>query len=260
MKKTFKQLSGLITIGIVILMGTIAYSMMPDNFNIRVTGNATFIQTENGVALSIPLEIMNNGLYDVEDLTLRVTLWNSTGYLMINSSSTPITIKHGTTFSGNIDLEINFTRWIQDHAYYNLFHSDTLNGNFSFKGRYAFSLFGIEVITPLSINWPAPMASAELLTTTITSYNSTHSLLRQDYRITNQMPMAYTAYFVLQVNKTNTIIGLDVFPTNLTASSTTNGHFDIYIPKPTSGDILDIIWMHAPPLNVVLDEKNYVVP
>ncbi len=260
MKKTFKQLSSLITIGIVILMGTIAYSMMPDRFSVQTTGSATFIQTEHGVALSIPIEIKNNGFYDIEGLTLKVVLWNSTGYPMINSSSTPMTIKHGNIFTGNINLEIDFTRWIQDHAYYNLFHSDTLTGNFSIKARYAFSLFGIEIITPLSITWPAPMASANLLSTTISPHNATHSLLRQEFTITNQMPVDYTAYFVLQVNKTNSIIGLGLFPVNLTASTTTDSYFELYIPNQASGEILDIIWSHAPPLNVVLDEKSYSVP
>ena len=108
----------------------------------------------NGIlTLSAPISIHNGGFYDIEDVVIRTTVTNSTGFDIINSSQDWNAIRAGSNFQETIDFSIDFGRLLSEGSAWMIFHQDFFDVHLQITCKYTWKLIGFSATYAVPINW-----------------------------------------------------------------------------------------------------------
>jgi len=105
--------------------------------------------------------VKNGGLFDIENIFIRVTIKNSSGYLISSKKIYLGDIPKGTVRRENITVSINLTELLMSELRFNLFRDDIFLVNISVIGGYA-KFFGFELSIPQAMEWKAPLKGLDM--------------------------------------------------------------------------------------------------
>jgi len=112
---------------------------------------------KNGVLyMNTSFGVDNKGFFDIENITMHVTIVNSSGYLISSNTIWLGDVPRGTFKWKNISISINLTELLISRLTFNLFHDDVFLVNVSVTGGYA-KFFGFELSSTQEMEWSAPL-------------------------------------------------------------------------------------------------------
>jgi len=105
------------------------------------------------VTMSAPVTVYNGGFYSIDDVVIRATVTNSTGFELINVTENWGRIPAGSVFGENVDFSIDLQRLVSSGAYWIIFNSDFFEIEMTISCRYTLGLIGFSAEYNLPYSW-----------------------------------------------------------------------------------------------------------
>jgi hypothetical protein len=167
---------------------TAVYSVM----NLGVTiGDVQMFPSSNGISLSLPFSINNNGYYEIADLNLTTRVTDLNGTLVDQTETIVSSIPQGTTANASHTIDID----LEDVM--SMDHVTLLLNDSEFNVEIFASLnFARMVPAQLSLNttipWGAPFAGFSIGEMSVSTYNRTH--------VEATLPVSFENHAVLDIS------------------------------------------------------------
>jgi hypothetical protein len=158
--KWLRLISLTFSAALIILLLSTVYSLLPTNLGVSVDSNVSMdVDLDAGVMnLTVPVTVANHGFFDIRDLFVTLEAQNSTGTMVFEAQSSPVTIRGGSIFNEDLVLRVNLTEAFLAAGTYHLFHSDNFTMTVSIFCQYTLGLFAIGLHIPVvEFPWAAPL-------------------------------------------------------------------------------------------------------
>lgn len=163
------KLLWIILIAIVI---TIAYSATQINI---AFGEATTTVTEQTVTISMPINIHNAGLYDINQLNITTRISDQNGNSLVSDSTLTQVISKGTDTTTMHTVTLNITKMLTEQN--NLLFNDTTLTAFQYVAFNYANAIPLSVHANYTMQWGAPLSNLVISNPSYQPYNTTHSII-----------------------------------------------------------------------------------
>ncbi len=121
--------------------------------------NVSWNYDEGVVSVTAPYSIDNGGFYDVENLVVRYSVNNSTGYRIAGSTFDLGKIPKGTTTSGTLSFAFDLLQMYGDGIQWMVFNDDILNFDIHVSCMYTMKLIKFDASYTTGVVWDALIKS-----------------------------------------------------------------------------------------------------
>jgi len=161
----------LLWIIILAIIITIAYSATQISI---AFGEPQTITSGQAVTLSFPININNQGLYDLTQLNVTTKITDQNGQTLANGTSIAQSVQRGTMKAIVHSVTINFSQMLAQSS---LVLNDTSLTVFQYVSLNYASAIPLSVHANYTMPWGAPLSNLAISNPTFTSYNETHSIV-----------------------------------------------------------------------------------
>jgi hypothetical protein len=163
------KLLWIILIAIVI---TIAYSATQINI---AFGEATTTVTEQAVKISMPINIHNAGLYDINQLNITTRITDQNGNPLVRDSTLTQVIPKGKDITTTHTITLNITKMLSEQN--NLLFNDTTLTAFQYVAFKYANAIPLSVHANYTMQWGAPLGNLVISNPSYQPFNATHSII-----------------------------------------------------------------------------------
>jgi hypothetical protein len=163
------KLLWIILIAIVI---TIAYSATQINI---AFGEPTTIATESAVTISMPINIHNAGLYDIDQLNVTTRIIDENGNPLVENSTLTQVVPKGTDTTTMHIVTLNITKILIEQNY--LLFNDTTLTEFQYVAFNYANAIPLSVHGNYSLPWGAPLSNLTVSNLSYRPYNANQSIV-----------------------------------------------------------------------------------
>jgi len=121
--------------------------------------NVSWSYADGIVGVTAPYSIDNGGFYDVDNLVVKYSVNNSTGYHIAGSTFDLGKISKGTTTSGALSFTINLVQLYEDGIQWMVFNDDFLNFDIHVSCFYTMKLIKFDASYTTGVVWDALIKS-----------------------------------------------------------------------------------------------------
>ncbi|HML02997.1 MAG TPA: hypothetical protein VK487_06450 [Candidatus Bathyarchaeia archaeon] len=174
MQQTIRALgwaTKLLWIVLIVLIVTIAYSATQITISF---GQPITTATMQILTISMPVNIHNEGLYDIYQLNATTRITDQNGTLVQNSTLTEVVPKGADTITTQT-LMLNITKILTEQS--NLLFNDTTLTEFQYVAFDYADAIPLSAHGNYSLLWGAPLSNLAVSNPSIQPYNSTYSLV-----------------------------------------------------------------------------------
>jgi hypothetical protein len=150
---------------------TIAYSATQISIDI---GQPQTISNEQGVVISFPITISNQGLYNLAQLNITTRIADEDGRTLSNSSTLAQLVQRGTIETLNHSITISYAQILAQSS---LLFNDTHFTVFQYVTLNYANAIPVSAHANYTIQWGAPLSNLVISNPTYAPYNSTCSTL-----------------------------------------------------------------------------------
>jgi len=109
------------------------------------------------ISLSLPITIRNNGLYDIENICIQLSVENSSRYSLFRNTTAIQRIAARSQGVLAVGFDLNLTKLLEEKAYVNFFRDDNFTVNARVTCRYTLGLIGFGMNLSQTMPWRAPV-------------------------------------------------------------------------------------------------------
>ena len=109
------------------------------------------------ISSSLPITILNNGLYDIENISIYISIENSSRYTLFTNTTTIPRIAARSQGVLAIGFTLNLTELVEEGAYVNFFRDDNFTVNARVTCKYTLGLIGFGMNLSQTMPWRAPV-------------------------------------------------------------------------------------------------------
>lgn len=155
------------------------------------------------VTLSAPIGIDNGGFYAIRDVMLHVSVTNSSGFVIVNSTEDWGTIYAGEDFAGAITISFNLIALIEAEAYWMIFNPDYFEVEIVFNCKYTFKLVKFRATYDMIIPWDGLIRDIGYHNPSLVNQSGNYSLNVSYYVWTNELIPGNGGFSTLIYNDTS---------------------------------------------------------
>jgi hypothetical protein len=156
---------------LIAIIVTIAYSATQINITF---GEPTTTVTEQTVTISMPIDIHNAGLYDINQLNVTTRITDQNGNSLVEGSTLTRIVPKGTNTTTTHTITLNLTKMLTQQN--NLLFNDTDLITFQYVAFNYANAIPLSVHANYTMQWGAPLSHLVIGSPTYPqSYDSTHS-------------------------------------------------------------------------------------
>jgi hypothetical protein len=162
--------------------------------NLGVTiGEVQMLPSSNGISLSLPFAINNNGYYEIADLNLTTRVTDLNGTVVDQTETIVPSIPLGTTLNSSHTIEIDLEDIMSmDHV--TLLLNDSEFNVEIFAGLNFARMVPAQLSLNTTIPWGAPFAGFSIGEMSVSPYNATH--------VEATIPVSFENHAVLDISGT----------------------------------------------------------
>jgi hypothetical protein len=109
------------------------------------------------ISLSLPITIQNNGMYDIENILIQLSVENSSRYTLFCNTTAIQRIAARSQGVLAVGFDLNLTKLLEEKAYVNFFRDDNFTVNAHVTCRYTLGLIGFGMNLSQTMPWRAPV-------------------------------------------------------------------------------------------------------
>ena len=175
---------------IVILFFSVTAVVSVMNLDVKIY-EAQMLPSNNGISLSLPFVINNNGYYEIADLNLTTRVTDLNGTLVDQTETIVSSIPPGTTVNSSHTIDIDLEDVMSmDHV--TLLLNDSEFNVEIFAGLNFARIIPAQISQNTTIPWGAPFAGFSLGAMSVSTHNSTH--------VEAIMPVSFENHAVLDIS------------------------------------------------------------
>ena len=159
---------------LIAIVVTIGYSATQINI---AFGETTTTVTEQALTISVPINIRNAGLYDINQLNITTRIVDQTGNPLVTDSTLTRVIPKRTDTTTTHTMILNITKMLaeQNNTRNNLVLNDTDLTAFQYVSFNYANAIPLSVHANYTMQWGAPLSNLVIGNPMYQFYNSTHS-------------------------------------------------------------------------------------
>jgi hypothetical protein len=161
----------LLWIIILVIVITIAYSATQINI---AFGEPQTTTTAQAITISFPININNQGLYDLTQLNITTKITDQNSQTLADGTSIAQLVQRGTMETIVHSVTINFAQILTESS---LIFNDTDLIVFQYVSLNYANAIPLSVHANYTMPWGAPLSNLAISNPTFTSYNTTHSII-----------------------------------------------------------------------------------
>jgi hypothetical protein len=192
------------------------YSMQNISFQLG-SPQATTMQ-DNELVFTFPIRIVNNGLYDLNDLNISTEIQDAQNSIIAQGFTFLPVVDRAEALNMTHQIEVNLTDTLQTHQYL-AFEDADLNVNTTVSMRTA-ELISLQVSSNITVPWGAPLYNLTFGTPMCSVQIDNNSM--RFYRVT--VPMAFENHASFDLNGT---IQLDLLGNGSIPTVASKTFFDV---------------------------------
>jgi hypothetical protein len=162
----------LLWIILIAIIVTIAYSATQINI---IFGEPTTTVTGQTVTISMPIDIRNAGLYDINQLNVTTSITDQNGNPIVKDSTLTRIIPKGTNTTTIHTITLNITKMLTEQD--NLLFNDTNLIAFQYVAFTYANAIPLSVHANYTMQWGAPLSNLVISNPSYQSYNATYSII-----------------------------------------------------------------------------------
>jgi hypothetical protein len=109
------------------------------------------------ISSSLPITIRNNGMYDIENISIYISIENSSRYTLFRNITAIPRIAARSQGVLAIGFALNLTKLIEEKAYVNFFRDDNFTVDAHVTCKYTLGLIGFGMNLSQTMPWSAPI-------------------------------------------------------------------------------------------------------
>lgn len=216
----------LLWIILVVIVITIAYSATQINV---AFGEPTTEVTEQTVAISMPINIHNAGLYDITQFNVTTRITDQNGHQIVDDTTLTQKIPRGVDITRMHTITLNITDILTTHS--DLLFNDTTFATFQYVAFTYANAIPLSAHANQTMPWGAPLSNLAVRRVTFQPYNTTHSLANVQlyFENHNQYVPVNGATRMEVYDNSHSLMGTGSTSIDTQPNSTYNGQISIFI-------------------------------
>ncbi len=199
----------------------------------------------NKVILTVPVDITNDGYFDIQDLTIRFKIADGSK-IITEQTSVPVDVVAGRTNHLNISVALDLNDIDEEHLKNLVFNATVLNLEVGVEAGYSLGLVKASINTQQEMNWEPMVSNLDINTNSISWVdNGTNVDVMIPYHFdASDFVRGKTAVVQAQISNSTAVLG--TASESITVSSTNDGQLKFVVPMET------FLWLQAHPETLTL--------
>jgi hypothetical protein len=204
---------------------TIAYSATQINI---AFGEPTTAVSGETVTISMPVNIHNAGLFDLNRLNITTQINDQNGDMLAKNTTLAEVIRKGTDETATHIITLNVTKILTQYSY--LLFKDTTLTTFEYIAFNYANALPLNAHTNLTTQWGAPLSKLALKQVTFQPFNITHLIANFELTFENHNQyISVTGTARMEIYDSNSLIGVGATSTDVQPNSSFDGQIGVPI-------------------------------